>query len=626
MFRLIVVFICCSFSWLTSFAQTGKAVDSLLRALDNAPTDSIRMNLYNKIGDYYMDNNAGKAINYLEKGRVIANKMELPLKAANNSYGIGFCYLIKGDFDKSLENYLEALRTYEKLKDSFRLSNTYMSIGNVYSQNKNYAKTKQYYALAQDLIVAQKDSGQLVNILAEIGMLYDQQHQYDSAIIYLKQSKQLAEMLHDKEMMANELSNIGLTYKHQQKTALALACFDSVLQIFKTIQAPVDNFAALYNNIAATNSQVGNYEKAKQAFNQSIAFAKQAGSPYIEMENYNNLADMYERMKNFELQSQYLKKFYKIKDSLFTSGNKNQLTQLEADYQVEKKNSEIALKDLAATRHINQRNILLAIALMAAFVLTTLALLYNRIKVSNRLLKDKNDQINQQNVELENLNQVKDRLFSIISHDLRNPLITLRTYLSLADDVTLSSDKKDLFKRNTMQAVSQTCDMLDNLLLWANLQIKSSNPNITHINVEECIQDALDTVNGQALQKQVTLETELQAKAAMGDYTILTIALRNLLTNAIKFSNAKGMVHIKTYSENEHVFIAVKDEGIGMTSEQLHQLSTNTTDSTAGTSGEKGSGLGVFLTKELLNKTDATLVIESEPENGSIFTIKMPAI
>ena len=622
-FLSLLIMVCC----VAASAQNSKMVDSLLKRLDTEKTDSIRMNVYRQLGDYYMDNNAGKAIDYLEKSLEIAKRLDLPLQIANNYYSIGFCNLVKSDFNKSLENYLRSIRIYEKLKDSFRLSNGLMAIGALYSETKNFKKTNEYYDKALQLIEAQKDTAQLASILAQKGNLYDQQLQeYDTALIYLKKSLSLARAIKVDYLATNALGNIGLIYKHKLQTSKALQYFDSALLAYKTMDAPVDNYAAIYNNIAATHSQAGNYQLAKIAFDKSIQFALKAGSPYIEMENYNNLADMYSRMKNFEQQSVFLKKYYNIKDSLFTADNKNHLTQLEADYQVEKKNTEITKKDAEVIKQKSQRNIFVIIAAAAALLLLTLLFFYHRIKINNQLLQEKNIKINQQKDELETLNQVKDRLFSIISHDLRNPLVTLRTYLSLADDVTLTPDKKELFKRSTMQAVTQTCEMLDNLLLWANLQIKNTNPSITPVNVHDCVMDAVNTIQAQASQKQIGIKTTVASEVALGDHTIITIALRNILTNAIKYSPAGSLVNIDAEKKGNNLLIKIKDTGIGMTAEQLLQLNARQTASTRGTNGEKGSGLGIFLVQELLEKINGRLIIESTQNQGSCFTILLPAL
>lgn len=604
-------------------AQNNFPADSLLKAADTELADTAKMKIYNKLGDYYINNNASKAIEYFEKAKTIAEKEGLVLKAANNFYSIGFCYLLKADFEKSLFNYQQSIKGYEKLKDSFRLSNALMSVGNVYFQNKDSRNSNKYYDKAEKLILAMNDSLQLASIYDTRGITYDQLGKFDSALLYLNKAYNISMLLKDTDYAMNSLSNIGLTYKHQYKTGEALKSFDSVRLYFEKTNAPLDRMGALYNNIAATHSQAGNYSKALEAFNKSIDFAKETGSPTIEMENYRNMADMFGSMKNYQQQNHFLKKYYQIKDSIFTIDSKNQLTQLEADYQLEKKNIEIVKKEAELVKQKSQRNLFIIIALAAALILAAGSYFYTRIRKTNKELTEKNIQINEQKNELQTLNQVKDRLFSIISHDLRNPLVTLRSYLSLADNDALAPEKKLQFKLQTMNAVINTSDMLDNLLAWANVQIKDTNVAITPINITDCIWDTVHSVQAQALQKEITIHQQIEASTALGDYDIVVIALRNLITNAIKYSDAKKDIYISASQQNGHVVLTVKDEGIGLNPEQITKILSNENTSTAGTQGEKGSGLGLFLVKELLQKINAELKIESEPGKGSRFMIVM---
>jgi len=621
-FLLYVILISCT---QIANAQNNFPADSLLKAADTDIADTAKMKIYNQLGDYYLNNNASKAIEYFEKAKTIAEKEGLVLKAANNFYSIGFCYLLKADFEKSLYNYQQSIKGYEKLKDSFRLSNALMSVGNVYFQNKDNSNSNKYYDKAEKLILAMNDSIQLASIYDTRGIAYDQLGKYDSALLYLYKAYNLSSLLKDTDYAMNSLSNIGLTYKHQYKTAEALKSFDSVRIFFEKTNAPLDRMGALYNNIAAIYSQAGNYSKAQEAFNKSIGYAKQTGSPTIEMENYRNMADMFGSMKNYEQQTNFLKKYYQIKDSIFTIDSKNQLTQLEADYQVEKKNIEIVKKETELVKQKSQRNLFIIIALAAAFSLATGIYFYTRIHKTNKELTQKNIQISEQKNELQTLNQVKDRLFSIISHDLRNPLVTLRSYLSLADNDALAPEKKLQFKLQTMNAVVNTGDMLDNLLAWANVQIKNTNVSITPINITDCVWDTVHNVQAQALQKEITIHQQIEASTALGDYDIVSIALRNLVTNAIKYSGAKNDIYISACKQNDHVVLTVRDEGIGLSPEQINKIQANENSTTQGTQGEKGSGLGLFLVRELLQKINAALKIESEVGKGSSFMIVMQA-
>ena len=601
----------------------AKEVDSLFRVLEKETADTNKLRLYNRIGNSYMYNNPGKAIQYFENALSIAKKINRSLAIANNHYSIGFCYLSKGDYDESLKNYLESVKIYESLKDSFRLSNALMSIANVYSSNKDFKSTNDYHNQALHIIELLKDSLQLFSILDSKGTVLDQQKQYDSALAYLQKSYSIAEALKDNYSIIGSLSNIGLTYKHKDKIDVALQYFEKALALAKKEEDMPDRIAALYNNIGATNAQAGNISLAKISFNKSIEYGKSAGSTPLEMENYRNLSDMYGDVKDYAQQAFFLKKYYTLKDSLFTSDNKNQLTELEADYKIEKKNSEIVKKEGEVEKGKNQRNLFMLLSGGMVLLLGGLGYFYSRIKNKNTLLAQQNIQINKQKDELQTLNGVKDRLFSIISHDLRNPLVTLRSYLSLSDNANITEDKKIAFKKQTSQAVLQTTDMLDNLLVWANMQIKNTNANITPIDIEEVVLDAIDNVNAQAQQKNISIHKNIEIASALGDKNILNIALRNLLTNAIKYSEENKNIFISAIQKENNILLSVKDEGIGMTTKQIADLVNNETKTTVGTKGEKGSGLGLFLVKELLTKANNTLIIESEVGKGSICTIKL---
>ena len=617
---------CCIAIAIGATSQSRQQVDSLLKAIDKETADTTRLKLYHKIGNYYMDNNPGKAVDYFEKAQEIAKTLNRPLTVANDFYDIAFCYRLKSDYKKSLINYQQAANIYEQLKDTKRLSNALISIGIVYSETKDFKKSDDYFNQAEVLITGLKDSMQLMAIFNSRGTINDAQKRYDTAMYFLQKAYAFALSLNNEDGITQGLSNIGLTYKHQLKTAKALRYFDTTLALLQKDNAPADVMGALYNNIAATQSQAGNYEKASAAFATSIMYCRQSNNPYIEMENYRNMADMYGQMKSFQQQASYQKKYYDIKDSLFTNDNKNQLTELETDYQLGKKNIEIVKKDVEVTRQKSQRNISIIIALATVLVLAALAFFYSKIKKSNTLLQDKNELISQQKNELQTLNQVKDRLFSIISHDLRNPLNTLHSYLKLADNETIAVEKRELFKVQTMMAVINTSDMLDNLLAWANVQIKNTQPTIIPVSITDCVHDAVSHVQSQAIQKQLSIHQQINVAVALSDYGILSIALRNLLTNAIKFSAVNKPIYVTSTNNNGKVAITVRDEGIGLTEQQIAEILNSQNNSTNGTQGEKGSGLGLFLVMELLQKINAILQIESEPDNGSSFTILLPVM
>ncbi|MBC7937030.1 MAG: tetratricopeptide repeat protein [Rhizobacter sp.] len=609
---------------LQSFAQTNMALDSLLIEADKNQHDSIKIKVYNEIGFIYTDNNASKAVDYFSKVNELGKKLKNGLIVANSHYDLGFAYLLQANYDKSLQNYIASAKIYEALKDNKRLSNAYMSIGNVYFQNNDINKAGHYYTLAEAIVLKLNDSMRLANVYNSWGNAHDKAKNYDSALIYLNKAYNVYINKGDLYSMINILSNLGLTYKHLNRTAEALANFEDIKKRIYGQDMPKDLLSMIYNNLAATYSQAKQYPKASAAFDTSLLYAREANASYIVMENYSNLSDMYGAMQNHEQEAAYLRKYYHLKDSLFSADNKNQLTQLDADYQLEKKNSELVKTEAEVVKRKSQRNVLLIIALAGFAILAGLGYFYSRIRKKNSMLNEQNETIHKQNTELQTLNSVKDRLFSIISHDLRNPLITLQSYLTLTNNDALSADKKEQYRLQTSNAVNQTSNMLDNLLAWANMQIKNTKASITPVDLDELVSDTKSGAQAQASQKQVIIHEDLATTTIPGDYNILSIALRNILTNAIKFSDKEGNIWINAERSDSEVVLSVKDEGVGMNEQQVEELRTHQQSSSAGTAGEKGTGLGLYLVQELLNKINARLEIKSEKGQGSTFSIIIP--
>lgn len=604
-------------------AQNRSLVDSLLRETDISKPDTTRMQAFYRLGKSYMDNNATKSIEYLEKAKTIALQTGKINIIAGSYYTIGHCYKTKLEFEKALYNYQQSEKYYIQLKDTFRLSNALMAIGNVYGDFKKPEKTTEYYKRAQQLVEQTNDTLQLSNIYGQRGVMLDQAGQFEAALKYLQKSYELQLLIADSNYAYSSLSNLGLTYKHMHRHEEAIRCFDTVLAYYERVNFAAFNKGIVYNNVGATYAQWGKYDKALEAFNKSLAFAKEAEVTNITMENYRNMADMFGDMNDYRQQAAYLTKYYHLKDSLFNLESQNRVTQLEADYQIERKNAELVTQGAEVEKQKNQRNIFIILAATAAVILLLLSVFYNRIRKTNRELKEKNIQISEQKEQLQKLNHVKDRLFGIISHDLRNPLATLRSYLSLTADETLPAEKKELFRQQTINMVSSTSDMLNNLLAWANVQMKNVHASITPISIGDCIQDIVYSVEPQAQQKGITLRQNITAETALGDYDIVSIALRNLVTNAVKFSERGDGIDISSVSKNGHILLSVADTGKGMSDVQIEKILKGTNTSSEGTAGEKGSGLGLFLTTELLQKINAELLIESKEGEGSRFTIVM---
>ncbi|MDR9418125.1 two-component regulator propeller domain-containing protein [Gracilimonas sp.] len=244
-------------------------------------------------------------------------------------------------------------------------------------------------------------------------------------------------------------------------------------------------------------------------------------------------------------------------------------------------------------------------------------------------LQKKNQIIKKQAAELEESNQTKDKFFSLIAHDLRNPFQGLvgLTELILMD----VDDKKDSELKENVQHLYSSARSLhsfvEDLLNWASLQNGKMKPKPESININELVVQVLELFDDTAQQKDIELTFESKTQSSVhADRNMLKTILRNLISNAIKFTEPGGSVSVKVYKDGSFQFLEVQDNGIGMDKdmvEQLLQIDSNV--SRSGTQNEKGSGLGLLICKEMIALQNGELQIKSKKQQGTTFIIKLPS-
>jgi signal transduction histidine kinase len=242
-----------------------------------------------------------------------------------------------------------------------------------------------------------------------------------------------------------------------------------------------------------------------------------------------------------------------------------------------------------------------------------------------RKLRDKQKDLEKSNLHLQEAGKQKDRLFSIIGHDLRNPLSSIEGYL----DLILSEEKSHRSKEESeileqlLSLTKQSRNLLDNLLEWGK---RDSNPSFRPIPIHPAVETALKTLRPIAAKKAIELELLLDAPKAriIGDQNMLTMIVRNLVSNAIKFTHEGGTIKIRSYTHQDSITLEVEDNGVGMTADQAEQLFTPQRTIRQGTAQEQGIGLGLILCKEYTQKMKGQISCSSIPSKGSCFKISLP--
>ncbi|MBE2231692.1 MAG: HAMP domain-containing histidine kinase [Chitinophagaceae bacterium] len=262
-----------------------------------------------------------------------------------------------------------------------------------------------------------------------------------------------------------------------------------------------------------------------------------------------------------------------------------------------------------------------------------------RILNKNTILEDKNKEIRKQSQKLEEsaellkqqatqlaeLNTVKTKLFSIISHDLKAPMYAMRNLFKQAHEQDLPAEELKKNIPELLNDMNYAVGLMENLLQWARAQMQAHTVNPEIVDIEEAINDVYQALLLPARTKGVILLNDAPPKVfGYCDREMMNLVMRNLLSNAIKFTPEKGKICIGVHEHKSFLEIYVQDSGMGMSHEALMRIRNNDYFTTKGTASESGTGLGLMLCKEFLVRNGGQLYIESEPGKGSTFSFSVP--
>jgi signal transduction histidine kinase len=231
-----------------------------------------------------------------------------------------------------------------------------------------------------------------------------------------------------------------------------------------------------------------------------------------------------------------------------------------------------------------------------------------------------------QNGQLEKHNNFKNKVFSIISHDLRSPFGSIKSVLDLVQSEQLPTDALPPIFKLLSKDVEVSMNMLNNLLVWSKAQLTETNITLQPVNLQQLAEENIQLVASKAEQKNIKLVNEIEPTAvALADKERLNFVLRNLIMNAIKFTFDGGEIKLHALPEAENkIAIAVSDTGKGISPHHLLKLFTEERFTTLGTAREKGTGLGLMLCKEFIESLQGKIMVKSEEGTGSTFLIKLP--
>lgn len=259
------------------------------------------------------------------------------------------------------------------------------------------------------------------------------------------------------------------------------------------------------------------------------------------------------------------------------------------------------------------------------FIYSVTNYLRNYYDEKRKLADERALSIAEKNKELERVNNEKNKIFSIISHDLKAPLESIKEYLSMLSEYSLPEEDKQEIQGHMLEQTKYTSDLLGNLLAWSKSQIQGIQAHPSNIDLFKFLENVSERKSPIANRKGIEITMACDKDVAVFcDEDMLKIIVRNLINNAIKFTPTGGHIHIKGEKQGNEAVLSIKDNGIGMTDEKKKELFTLKTQATFGTNNEKGIGLGLLMCKEFIEAQHGRIWFDSTPNKGSTFYFSMP--
>lgn len=575
-------------------------------------------------GEKYLYVEWDSAFHFLTQADSIARSLEEENKIGKIANLFGTLYYVEGDYVESMKHFTTANEIFNKTQDISGISYALNGRGLIYlSQNElegaieifnrcininkslgdTYGVGKNYFNRS----IGEADLGQ-----------YDKAHKsIDLALEYLNDHK-------DRVIYTMTLNRAGKIYFDEGKLEEAEEYYNRVLEFPGTLTNWAKAFA--YSGLAEIEFAKGNTRKALELGKTAEGFVNKTRGFWDKGRLADALMAIYEDLGQYDEALTNSKLYKAYSDSLYNE-NKNaeisylQLLLANADNQNLKQEKVLAENSAAFNRKFTIILTIVLIGLIIGFIL------YGRVikekeKINQELLEKQNE-IQIQNDKLAAINEEKNKLFSILSHDLKAPINSVKQLLELEEKGVLDEEEQKSARKLLIKQVSDTDQMLRKLLRWSHAQLDGILTNRTPTNLSEVIKEEIDQLDYQTISKNINIEASLTFDNlnVLVDPQQVRIILQNCLQNSIKFSNPNSEIKIwnSNHQDNDYVNLHIKDEGIGISDEKLSEIYSQVVrvKSTEGTQKEKGTGLGLLLVRQFMEKNQGHIQIQSKQGEGT---------
>lgn len=578
-----------------------------------------------------------KSLPYFEKQRDIllenAEKADVGLAYMN----IGNVYSGMARYDLGIQNYLKASSLLPEVEEydidraylNYNLANTLLDFEDIKNVWK-YLNTAQAHAKKHEI---EDLYASILNLFAELAL---REGKPDRAIALADSSLEIS-------ILNNDLIEESYALELKARSSLQLGDRDLAIKLQKESLNKAEIYGDPYLSILA-NSWMAEVYLRSDSIKQAVYFAEKAYETRNEQHSLigkKRAAEVYAmvlgEIENYQKQASILTEYIGYKDSLYQTNLNESI--LEAQNETFAENNALLKQTSGLQKTIIDRNNLIRLILITALTLLVILVLVignisRKRNVANRklllnqsLLDEKSQALEQLNLQLKNLNQGKDKLLSILTHDIKQPFNQTLGVLELLDIYTDGNKELYTVLKQVRESVENDKKTVENLLIWSKSQFTKISAQPAEVDCNEVTFKIINELKTSLQVKEIDVSVDITKESRLiADPYHLEIILRNLITNAVKFSHKGGKLKIYAKRKEELIEIAIQDEGVGMSKNDLNQLfDQNRHFSEKGTLNEAGTGLGMLIVYDFVKENNGDIEVDSSPKKGSTFRLRFPA-
>lgn len=591
------------------FASIGL---NLAKKLKNVPGQAMMLNqlgmIDDNIGQY--ENSRKKYLQALDLYKQIGHTKGM----ATENIRLGVVELRKGQYDKAIDYFLKSLDLSQRNGNLLGQMESYITLGEAFAGQKKYPEAISYYHTAEKINNSIPFSNLSLNLFNDISIAYRETGKFAEAKPYLLKGIELSNVPQYQGLNITLTNTLASVYAKEGDIKTSIELQKSALEKARKI----NNYIRQVQTLTGLATTYGKADPANSLFywKQALQLSESKNAYKEQVDELNAIADIYEHQQDYKAAYNARKRQYQLADEFFYKKMSKQIVSLQDAFELNQSKARVQELRFANNKQTLERKVTLTILAGVVIILIIFAFYYYKTRQLNRLL-------HQTNTDLQDANTVKDKLFSVLGHDLRSPFISVLNLLQIIDDDLEPEQRKEILQRLEVNTTA-SLETLDSLLRWGQMQIKGIPLNQTALQITPLIERTVIFLSGVADTKGIRIINTVAADTVVkADADHFEFIIRNLLSNAIKFSKAGGEVLINAATSGAEVAITVKDAGIGIPPDKLKNIFNLGTESTRGTGNESGTGLGLLLCKEFVEINGGSITAGSKPGEGSAFTIKL---